>query len=564
MAGARCRWWGWGEEGKSYHLPDPEAFWAHLRARLGQTEGDSRLGSLAGVRLQPGRLSPAVLSALAGIVGEAGLSTEDPSRAMYSVGKGYKDLVRIRRGEVPNPTDAVVRPENEGQVTAALELAARERIAVIPFGGGTSVVGGVEPSGEKPALTLDMSRISGVSRLDRESATATVGAGTLGPELERQLKAAGFTLGHFPQSFEYSTVGGWIATRSSGQQATLYGRIEQRVQAVRLAYPGGMLATPGVPAAAAGPDLVQLVAGSEGVLGVITEATLRLAPAPQHREFRGYLFQGFAEGVAAARELMQAGLHPAVLRLSDAAETETTLALRPAPRGMAAAKERLGRWYLARRGLRLESASIMILGFEGDEPTVKHGWSRAKPVLRRHGAQSLGRGVGEAWARSRYDAPYLRDLLLDHGVMVDTLETATTWDRYLSLHSAVREALLGALGERSVVMAHLSHSYSDGGSIYYTFLAPQDHRDEIGQWERVKAAATDAIVQHGGALSHHHGIGSDHRAWMESYLGAAGVQWLTAIKASLDPNGIMNPGKLAPDPSPGPGAASAATDRPVG
>jgi alkyldihydroxyacetonephosphate synthase len=564
MEGPRCRWWGWGEEGRAYHLPDAEAFWAHLRARLGQTEGESRLASLAGISLRPVRLSPAVLSALSRVVGEAGLSTEGPCRAVYSLGKGYKDLVRIRRGQVPNPADVVVRPENEGQVAAIVELAARERIAVIPFGGGTSVVGGVEPPGETPALTLDMSRISGVLRIDGESATATVGAGIFGPALERQLNAAGFTLGHFPQSFEYSTVGGWIATRSSGQQATLYGGIEQLVQAVRLAYPGGMLATPAVPAAAAGPDLVQLVAGSEGTLGVITEATLRLAPAPQHRDFRGYLLQSFADGVGAARELMQMGLRPAVLRLSDAPETETTLALRPAPQGMAAVKERLGRWYLARRGLRLEGASILILGFEGDETVVRHDWSRAKPVLRRHGAQSLGRGAGEAWARSRYDAPYLRDLLLDHGVMVDTLETATTWDRYLPLHSAVREALLGALGERSVVMAHLSHSYSDGGSIYYTFLAPQEHRDEIGQWERVKAAATDAIVQHGGALSHHHGIGSDHRAWMESYLGSAGVQWLTAIRASLDPGGIMNPGKLLPDRPLSPGAAAEDPDRAVG
>ncbi len=564
MEGPRCRWWGWGEEGRQYHLPDAEAFWGHLRARLGQTEGASRLASLTGIPLRPVRLSAAVLSALAGIVGESGLSTEGAQRAVYSVGKGYKDLVRIRRGEVPNPTDAVVRPQDEGQVAATLELAARERIAVIPFGGGTSVVGGVEPCGDTPALTLDMSRISGVSRIDRESATATAGAGTIGPDLERQLNAAGFTLGHFPQSFEYSTVGGWIATRSSGQQATLYGKIEHLVQAVRLAYPGGMLATPAVPAAAAGPDLVQVVAGSEGTLGVITEATLRLAPVPRHRDFRGYLVQSFAAGVEAARELMQAGLRPAVLRLSDAAETEITLALRPAAHGTAALKERLGRWYLSRRGLHLESGSILILGFEGEEAAVEYQWSRAKAVLRRHGGQSLGRSAGEAWARSRYDAPYLRDLLLDHGVMVETLETATTWDRYLPLHTAVREALQGALGERSVVMAHLSHSYTDGGSIYYTFLAPQEHEDEIGQWERVKKAATDAIVRHGGALSHHHGIGSDHRAWMQSYLGPGGGHWLRAMKAALDPGGVMNPGKLVPDSPAGPGDTPADTDRPVG
>ncbi len=541
------KWWGWGEEGKVYHVPDPERFWGHVYARLGPTEAVGRLDSLERVKLRPPRLTAAVVSALARIVGEGGVSTESPDRAVRSLGKGYKDVVRIRQGQVPNPTDAVVWPRTEEQVTAVVGLAAREGIAVIPFGGGTSVVGGVEPAGEGLALTLDLGEMTRVMGIDRESATATVAPGIAGPDLERQLNAAGFTLGHFPQSFEYSTVGGWIATRSAGQKSTLYGKIEERVQGLRLAYPDGLLTTPATPAAAAGPDLVQLIAGSEGTLGVITEATLRLAPLPSFQDYRGYLFHDFAEGVAAARELIQSGLEPAVLRLSDESETEITLALRPARHGLAAAVERAGLWYLSRRGLRLESASIMILGFEGEEATVKHEWSEARGVLRRHGGQSLGRGPGRAWERSRYDAPYLRDLLLDHGIMVDTLETATTWDRYLSLHAAVREAVRDALGEGGTVMAHLSHSYSDGGSIYYTFLAPQERGGEVEQWERVKAAATEAIVSRGGALSHHHGIGSDHRAWMEPYLGRSGARWLAAIKSALDPGGVMNPGKLVPE-----------------
>jgi alkyldihydroxyacetonephosphate synthase len=541
------KWWGWGDEGKTYHLPDPERFWAYIHRRLGPTEAGSRLDSLERVQLRASRLSAGLLTALARIVGEGGLSTESPDRAARSLGKGYKDLVRIRQGQVPNPSDVVVWPRTEEQVTAVVELAAREGIAVIPFGGGTSVVGGVEPAGEGPFLTLDLGEMTRVVRIDRQSATATVRAGIAGPDLERQLNAAGFTLGHFPQSFEYSTVGGWIATRSAGQKSTLYGKIEERVQGLRLAYPGGLLTTPATPAAAAGPDLVQLIVGSEGALGVITEANLRLAPLPPHQDYRGYLFHGFGEGVAAARELMQSGLKPAVLRLSDEAETESAMALRSMPQGLAAVRERAGRWYLARRGLFLESASIMILGFEGDEAVVRHQWAEARPVLRRLGGQSLGRGPGRTWERSRYDAPYLRDLLLDDGIMVDTLETATTWDRYLSLYGAVREALGNALGERGAVMAHLSHSYSDGGSIYYTFLAPQERGGELEQWERAKVAATEAIVRRGGALSHHHGIGSDHRVWMEPYLGPSGVRWLAALKSTLDPQGVMNPGKLVPE-----------------
>jgi len=546
---ARSKWWGWGQEGESYHLADPERFWSYLRSRLGDTEPAPRLESLTGVALTPGRLSRVLVSELGRAVGEEGVSTEATDRACFSLGKGYKDLVRIRRGEVPRPTDVVVGPQTEEQVLEVLRIAGREGLAVVPFGGGTSVVGGVEPAGERPSITLDLAELSRPLGIDRHSATATVQAGIMGPDLERFLNPAGFTLGHFPQSFVYSTVGGWIATRSAGQNSTRYGAIAERVQSLRLAHPEGVLATPDVPAAAAGPDLVQLIAGSEGTLGVITQATLRLAPLPQHEDYRGYLLPSFAEGVEAARELMQSGLAPALLRLSDEAETESTLALRATPHGLAAAAEGAGRWYLARRGLRLESGSIMILGFEGGEAEVRRDCGVARRVLRRHGAASLGRGAGRAWRRGRYEAPHLRDLLLDRGVMIDTLETAITWDRYLPLHAAVRDALRDALGERSVVMAHLSHSYTSGGSIYYTFLAPQEPGAEVEQWDRVKAAATDAVVRNGGALSHHHGIGVEHRRWMEGYLGEQGARWLAAVKGALDPGDILNPGKLVPPPA---------------
>ena len=553
---ARSKWWGWGQEGESYHLPDRERFWSYLRERLGDTSVTPRLESLAGVELAPSRLPQSLVSELCRAVGREAVSAEAADRACFSLGKGYKDLVRIRRGEVPKPTDVVVRPRTEEHVLELLRIAGRERLAVVPFGGGTSVVGGVEPAADGPTITLDLAELSRPLGIDKHSATATVEAGMMGPDLERFLNPAGFTLGHFPQSFMYSTVGGWIATRSAGQSSTRYGTATERVQSLRLAHPEGILHTPDVPAAAAGPDLVQLIAGSEGTLGVITQATLRLAPLPEVQDYRGYLLPSFAEGVEAARELMQAGLAPAVLRLSDEAETESVLALRAAPHGLSAAVEGAGRWYLARRGLSLESGAVMILGFEGDEAEVRGDRAVAGRVLRRHGAASLGGGPGRAWKRGRYEAPHLRDLLLDRGVMIDTLETAITWEHYLPLYAAVRDALRDALGERSVVMAHLSHSYTNGGSIYYTFLAPQERGAELEQWDRVKAAATDAVVRNGGALSHHHGIGVEHRRWMESYLGEQGARWLAAVKAALDPGDIMNPGKLVPPPAAGSASSS--------
>jgi alkyldihydroxyacetonephosphate synthase len=522
------KWWGWGEEGETFPLPDPEGFWTYARQRLGETGESRRIDSLEAVDVRPSRLEGRDVEALRRAAGEGAVVTDAAARAVYSFGRGYCDLVRLRQGDVANPTDAVVWPETEEQIAAILDLAVARDIAVIPFGGGTSVVGGLEPVADRPCVTLHLGRMRRILAVDTVADTVTAQAGILGPALEQQLNARGFTLGHFPQSFQYSSLGGWIATRSAGQKSTLYGKIEERLHSLRLVYPGGYLSTPEVPAAAAGPDLNQAVAGSEGVLGVITHATMRLAPLPEQRDFRGYLFQSFHEGIEACRQLVHCELRPAVLRLSDEPETETTIAMRAPSAAVRAA--------------------LLIVGFEGSEREVGWGWEQAEPVLGQHGGQSLGRGPGEAWDRSRYDAPYLRDLLLDHGIMADTLETATTWGHYLDLYRAVREAMAAALGERGHVMAHLSHSYSDGGSIYYTFLAPQERGNELGQWQRVKSAATQAIVEHGGALSHHHGIGSDHRPWMAAYLGAGGVRALAALKHAFDPRGIMNPGKLLAEP----------------
>lgn len=518
------KWWGWGDEAKSAHVPDPDRFWSYLHARIGETQASARLQSIAEVRLPPSRLAPAALDALRRT--GAALVTDDAARAVHSVGKGYCDLIRIRTGNISIPTDAVALPETEEQVAALLEAAARLGIAVVPFGGGTSVVGGVDPIPQRPTLTLSLARLARVLRIDPTSQTAEVEAGILGPALETALNAAGFTLGHFPQSFEQSSLGGWIATRSAGQNSTKYGKIEERVESLRLLYPGGVLSTRPVPAAAAGPDLNHLVAGSEGAFGVITRASVRLARLPEASDYRGYLLPSFAEGIEAARALMQSGLEPAVLRLSDEPETESTMAM---------------------RGGTLADRSFLVLGFEGTEAHVRFEWSQAEALLARHGGQPLGASPGEAWRRGRFEAPYLRDYLLDSGVLVDTLETATTWDRYLDLYHAVRTAILDVLDGQAIVMAHLSHVYTDGGSIYYTFLAAADQGAEVEQWRRIKAAATDAIVRAGGALSHHHAIGTEHRRWLGEYVGPGGRRVLAALKAALDPAGVMNPGKLLPD-----------------
>ncbi len=520
-----AKWWGWGDESKSFALADPQRFWTFLEQRLGPTREVPRLRSLNDVALSPSRLDERQLSSLRRLLGD-NLSVATADRAVHSLGKGYRDLVRIREGEIATPTDGVLYPESDAQVASVLDLAASDGLAVIPFGGGTSVVGGVDPLGGKPTLTLDLHRMARVLAIDDVSGLATVEAGILGPALEAALNAAGFTLGHFPQSFEYSTLGGWIATRSAGQNSTRYGKIEENVESVRLLFPGGSIETPAVPAAAAGPDVNQLVAGCEGAFGVITRAVIRLARLPERSDYRAFLMPDFESGVDSIREVMQHGLRPSLLRLSDEPETEATALMQLGAEGL--------------------TQSLLLLGFDGDESDVDLSWKRAEAIVEPHGGRALGSGPGEAWRRSRFEAPYLRDLLLDRGVMVDTLETATTWSNYLPLYSSTRDAMQRAMDDRGIVMAHLSHAYPHGASIYYTFLARQRPGDELAQWQEVKDAATQAIVDGGGALSHHHAIGVEHLRWMPEYAGVGATELLRSFKRALDPSGIMNPGKLIP------------------
>jgi alkyldihydroxyacetonephosphate synthase len=382
-----------------------------------------------------------------------------------------------------------------------------------------------------------------VSEVDDRSLTALFGPGLRGPQVESELGRQGLTLGHFPQSFEYATVGGWVATRSAGQASTGYGNIEKLVAGLRVVTPTGGIDLPPVPATAAGPGLRQLLVGSEGVLGVITQAALKLRRRPAERHYEGWMFHDFEEGIEAFRALEQGGIAPDVARLSDESETRLSLALA----GEGSRARRLGRRYTELRGYR--EGCVAILGFEGEQAQVRRRRAMAERALKRGGGLSLGTSPGRAWERERYAGPYLRDALLDHGVMPETLETAHQWSSLLSLYRAVRAAIEGALAARGtpgLVMCHVSHLYPNGASLYFTFLARQEQGQELEQWHAVKAAATDAIVEAGGTITHHHAVGRDHAAWLPREVGAVGVDVLQSLKAKLDPAGILNPGKLVP------------------
>ena len=548
------KWWGWGAPDKTYPLESRPSAWPWLRAKLGISEEVSRPPVDAGaIQLPPVRLPAEVLDALALAVGEVNVTTQAGDRLTHAYGKSYRDLVRIRAGQVENPPDAVVYPTQEPQVAAVLALAAAHGFAVVPFGGGSSVVGGLEMPADqatRPFVSLDLARLAECVSVDKVALTAVAQGGILGPKLEEALQAEGVTLGHYPQSFEFSTLGGWIATRSAGQQSTRYGKIEDMVVGLRCVTPTGTYETRPVPAAAQGPDLDQLVVGSEGVLGVITQATMRVHTTPERRHYRALLFPDWAQGLAAVREVMQSECHPTMMRLSDVGETEALFKLREggAASPMREAMQRAFKWYITRlRGFDPGNGCLLVLGFEGGHDEVEHDLHVVKDRCEGHRAFDMGPGIGEKWYEGRFELPYMRDTLLDRGVLVDTLETSATWDRLPGLYQAVIGALTGAIradGREPLVFCHVSHPYHEGASLYFTFMATQAVGDELGQWARYKRAATDAIIAHGGALSHHHGVGLDHAPWTAQAVGLEGVRWIRALKDVADPDGVMNPGKI--------------------
>ena len=547
---SRQRWWGWGVDG--HDGPVPTGADALLTAALGLDPGAPRREppALESLVLPASTATPGARTTLQAIVGAAWVRDDHAARVAHALGRSYPDLVRLRSGRLEAAPDLVVEAGSAAEVLAVLRACAQLDLAVVPFGGGTSVVGGVEAlrGGRSGVIALDLGRLTGLVDVDERSGLATLRAGTFGPDAEAALARHGLTLGHHPQSFEFSTVGGWIATRSAGQASTGYGRIDTLVQGLRLAAPAGEVVTGAGPASAAGPDLRELLVGSEGTLGVITEATLRVRPAPGATRFEAWALPGFQTGTEALRALAQGGVAAAVTRLSDEEESRMNLAM--SPRGPARAMAT----YLRLRGM--PRPCLLVLGWEDrDDVALRARRAATVRVLRDHGAVAMGTRAGNAWARGRYHGPYMRDELLTRGVLVDTLESAATWTALPETYRAVGAALRGSLAGRgtpALVGCHVSHLYPTGASLYFTFLARQQAGAELAQWHAAKTAAGDALVAAGATITHHHAVGRDHAPWLADEVGPLGIALLRAAKATLDPTGIMNPGKLI-DGAPLPG-----------
>lgn len=526
------RWNGWGEETVDFPLPKPAG--AFLQDLLGP-----------GVQVRDASLEEAVSRVPSSrLPGHLLVSTSPVERLRHSAGQSFPDWVALRSGTVPAYPDGVAYPLTGEDVREILDYAGSTGAQVIPYGGGTSVVGHLSvPAGDQPVLTVDMGRMNGLVHLDGKDCLATFQSGVRGPDLEAALRAVGFTLGHYPQSFEFSTLGGWVATRSSGQFSMGYGRIERLFAGGTVETPVGSMELPCFPASAAGPDLREFVLGSEGRFGIITHATVRVTPLPEEESVHAAFFPGEDQGIAAVRELAQASLPLVMVRLSLARETVTNLALA----GESRAINLLKRW-LAFRGAG-EGMCMLLYGAAGSRKKVRWVLRRALEVVKQHRGVAVGSRPGREWYKNRFRIPYLRNTLWEAGYAVDTLETATTWNRLPETVEAVEGALRNGLGERGEkvhAFTHLSHVYPHGSSIYTTYLfrvAP-DHGETLRRWRVLKGAASEAIVRRGGTISHQHGVGVDHLPYLEAEKGPLGMEMIRSLCRTLDPGGMMNPGKL--------------------
>jgi alkyldihydroxyacetonephosphate synthase len=522
----------------------PKVARRYLSKELGWTPRPTPPVAVADIAVAPSRLPEEARARFVELLGEENVRTDRESRLRRAGGKSYLDLLRRREGDASDAPDAVVLPGTTEETAALLTACSDLGVVVVPFGGGTSVVGGlagIDPD-DRPSVAVDLGRMSSVQSLDIPSSLVTVGPGMRGPALEEELARDGLTLGHLPQSWEFATLGGYAATRSAGQNSTGVGRFDELVTGLTLATPSGVLELGHPPATAAGPDLLGLALGSEGTLGVITELTLRVRPRPTSSAYEGWSFRTWPAGLAALQQLARHGVLPDIVRLSDTDETRANL-LMAAGTGAKAL-----RGSLRTRGH--GDGCLLVLGWEGLPSLVGARRKAAASLLRDGGAIRLGRRVGESWKSHRFAGPYLRDKLMDAGLLVETLETAATWSKLPTVYDAVRRALRESLtrdGRRPLVMSHVSHGYATGASLYVTVLADRDDDLPIQQWLTAKRAATDALLAAGGTLTHHHAVGADHRPWMEREVGPLGVEVLRAVKERLDPTGICNPGVLLPE-----------------
>ena len=546
------KWWGWGAEDVSFTHEGKPGLAPFIERVLSLDVRRPGISPIAfdDLEIPATELPDGLRARLEHVVGAEHVSTGDHDRVTHGRGKSLTDLIRQRRGDLGRLPDVVVRPGNEDEVAAVLAAVLDEDAVLIPFGGGSSISGSLEaePDEARPVISVDVGRMSRVLSVDATSQLARVQAGVFGPDLERQLNAQGWTCGHFPDSFTYSTLGGWIATRSSGMQSDRYGDIAELTRGMRVVTPSGVLVVRPVPSTSTGPSVREMVLGSEGRLGVITEATIHVRRVPPERKILGYLFPTWAAGLAAMRDIAASDASPSVTRVSDAAETAFSFALRETPTLVDRAKSKALQTFLGRRGWDLEAMCLSLIGYEGSSHHVATQRKLAERIVKRHGGLCIGSSPGKLYDQKKFDTPYIRDFLLDRGAPGDVSETSAPWSELRTLYDNVMAAGRRAfrdLGVPGYLMCHLSHSYHSGACLYFTFaLNPPGDHDALEDYGVVKRAIQQAFVDSGATLSHHHAVGTEHAQWLEEDISAPGVAMQRALFEGTDPGANLNPGKI--------------------
>jgi alkyldihydroxyacetonephosphate synthase len=552
-ANGAMKWWGWGDEDVAFTHDDKPGFRPFLLENLGVdvARTSARPPAFGDLDVPAPQLSEGLRAALERAAGDAHVSDDAHDRVVHSRGKSLRDLVRQRRGELGRIPDVVVRPGDEAAVAEIMRAALDADAVVIPFGGGTSISGSLEaPTDEtRTVISVDLGRMERLLGIDETSRLARVQAGVYGPRLEEQLNARGWTFGHYPDSFTHSTLGGWIATRSSGMQSDRYGDIADSTRGLRVVTPAGLLAVRPVPSTSTGPSVREMVLGSEGRLGVICEATVHVRRLPKERTILGYLLPSWAASLAAMRDIAASEAAPSVTRVADPEETAFSFATKKGSSPLDRLQSKALALYLRRRrGFDLEQMCLGFIGYEGSERFVVAQRKAVGRIVSRHGGLCIGASPGKLYDQKKFDTPYIRDYLLDRGVLADVSETAAPWGALAGLHAGVTGAARAAfaeLGVRGYVMCHLSHSYHAGACLYFTFaITPSGARDELEEYGVVKSAIQQAFVDNGGTLSHHHAVGTEHAEWLEQDISPPGVGMLRALFGGTDPGANLNPGKI--------------------
>ena len=545
------KWWGWGESSINFGMHEKPSLLKILGQRFGIAQfKPTSVPKIEQVKIPASQLPKEALQEFQSLLGKEACDDKPATRIRHCFGKSYRDIIRMRSLDLQNAPDIVLFPKTENEIQDIFKICQKYQIALIPFGGGSSVVGGLEPLKKnfKSLAILSTNKFDKIISIDKLSQTATIEAGIWGPDLEKKLQEQGYTLGHFPQSFEFSTLGGWLAARSSGQNSIKYGSIHEMVTSLRVISPQGVLQNLESPAHACGPDLKEILVGSEGTFGVITQAVMKINPNPEEKHYFMLAFPNFNAAATCTREMAQHKLPLALIRISDEEESMASLAM--AGGGHRTFTESVmlffAKKYFAFKGIPLDKPlSLVLLGFEGTVEENQKNICEVKKFLANYHCLSLGKKSGDKWLKDRFFLPYLRDELLDQNLFVETLETVTTWSNLDNLYSTVKNALMME-GQKSnkklMVLCHISHLYHEGASLYFTIIAEQEQLNLLGQWQSIKLAANQAIKDAGGSISHHHGVGVDHKDFLP--WNKLEREMMGQLKNTLDPSGIMNPEKI--------------------